>query len=85
MITAAKAPVAVTALEGLLAGVLARVPSQLVASGKLPSAALPLADVGLLPRVGASVCLRGELRVSVRIFRTVSELVLLVFWECVSE
>lgn len=58
MIATAETPVTVTALEGLLSCVLARMSGEFVTSGKLPGAAFPLANVGLLSRVCASVCLQ---------------------------
>ena len=57
MIATAETPVTVTALEGLLSCVLARMSGQFVTSGKLPGAAFPLANVWLLSCVRASVCL----------------------------
>ena len=57
MIATAETPVTVTALEGLLSCVLARMSGEFVTSGKLPGAAFPLANVGLL----SCVCLEVQL------------------------
>jgi hypothetical protein len=46
------------AVERLVPGVLALVPRQLIRACKSPATVLPLADVGLLPRMSAQVRLQ---------------------------
>ena len=45
-------------VEGLVSGVLAKVPSQLIRPGKTPSAVFPAAGIRFLPRVWAEVSLQ---------------------------
>jgi len=81
MVGPGKGSLTMRALEGLDASVLPHVPSQLVRPGKLPAAALPVALVGLLPRVGPLVRLEvGALRVhfaAARVAAAVNSLVAL--------
>ncbi len=58
MVGPREGPVAQLAVERLVAGVLALVPRQLIRAGEPPTAVVPLADIGLLPGVGAQVGLQ---------------------------
>ena len=58
MVTPGKGPVTQVALEGFAASVFPQVSGQLVRAGKLPVAAFPAAEVGLLSSVGPLVGLQ---------------------------
>ena len=55
VVTPGKGPVTQVALEGFAASVFPQVSGQLVRAGKLPVAAFPAAEVGLLSSVGPLV------------------------------
>ena len=58
VVTPGKGPVTQVALEGFAASVFPQVSGQLVRAGKLPVAAFPAAEVGLLSSVGPLVGLQ---------------------------